>query len=218
MDSLNIVLTVLSIIIPVFATIYTVNSRIKNENRERHMPYIVLDKIEAIDEIDETSYFLTPLGNNYKEFNPNYAIDQIDHDNDLNVKLWLKNIGYGVSTNVRFYDLTTGKRVMGTQISDKEKNQKLFTTYDIASGDTNKVQTKIMYHIDNKSKKDDYVRMLCVYKDLNENYYDFIINISVKESGCYDYFAYQRTSRSYIKLIGQYNKYHKQIMKEYLDK
>ena len=37
-EIINFVLTIMSIIIPVFATVYTVNSRIRNENKENHKP------------------------------------------------------------------------------------------------------------------------------------------------------------------------------------
>ena len=42
---IDLLLPILSIVIPVFATVYTVNNRIKNENRENHKPYLLLDKI-----------------------------------------------------------------------------------------------------------------------------------------------------------------------------
>ena len=50
---LDFLLPILSIIIPVFATLYTVNNRIKNQNRENHQPYVVLDSIVDIDKINE---------------------------------------------------------------------------------------------------------------------------------------------------------------------
>ncbi len=220
MNWLNIVLTILSIIIPVFATIYTVNNRIKNENRENHMPFIVLDKIESLKKLDESSYYLTPVGKNYRETNPNYDYESIPKKNSTCVKFWLKNIGYGVATNIRFFDLATGETVFGTQASNREKNQKLFTTFDIASNETNKVQAKIISHVDKIKKivKEDNIKLLCIYKDLNENYYDFIININVKNHGYYDFFAYQRSSRSYKRWINENKKNHDKIIKVYLDK
>lgn len=215
MDWLNITLTLLSIIIPVFATLYTVNNRIKNENRENHMPYIVLDKIESINKIDTSSYYLEPMGANFLKKHPIFDIENVKESESVNVKFWLKNIGYGVATNIRFYDLTTGEGILGNQENDSKKNQKLFTTYDIASNDTNKVQVKILSCVDNF---EDNIKILCVYKDLNENYYDFIININIKKHGYYDFYAYQRTSRSYQKLMKQYKNNHKKIMKVYLNK
>lgn len=221
MSWLNIVLTVLSIFIPVFATIYTVNSRIKNENRENHMPFIVLDKIESLRKLDESSYYLTPVGKNFRENNPNFVYESISKKNATHVKFRLKNIGYGVATNVRFYDLGTGETIYGTQASNKEKNQKLFTTFDIASSETNKVQAKIISHVDKIKKgivREDNIKLLCVYKDLNENCYDFIININIKGNGYYDFFAYQRSSRSYIRWIKENKKRYEKIIKNYLNK
>ena len=35
------------ILIPVLATIYTLNMRLKNENREKHQPYLILRNQES---------------------------------------------------------------------------------------------------------------------------------------------------------------------------
>ena len=48
----NILLPILSILIPVFATLYTVNNRIKAQNKENHQPYVVLDSVIDIDKIN----------------------------------------------------------------------------------------------------------------------------------------------------------------------
>ena len=57
-DVLNLTFTILSIAIPVFATIYTAYSRIRNENRETHKPYLVLDEIVKLDDINKYKYYL----------------------------------------------------------------------------------------------------------------------------------------------------------------
>ena len=50
----NILLPILSILIPVFATLYTVNNRIKAQNKENHQPYVVLDSVfETTDDGDK---------------------------------------------------------------------------------------------------------------------------------------------------------------------
>ena len=64
-DVLNLTFTILSILIPVFATIYTAYSRIRNENRETHKPYLALDEINEIDSVDVYSYHFNFEGKNY---------------------------------------------------------------------------------------------------------------------------------------------------------
>jgi hypothetical protein len=222
MDNLwfNIFLPILSIAIPVFATIYTVNMRLKNQNRENHQPYLVLKKVDTIPKIDIYSYYLTLLGRNYKEINHFIDIEdikKIKNDSDIAVNLILKNIGYGVATNIRFYDLLTGNQIHGTQESNKEKNQKLFTTYDIASSEEKNMQARIISFVENDGEliKEDHNRILCIYKDLNNNSYDFIISINVKTNGHYDFFAYQPSSKSYKKWIKESKKQYKVILKGY---
>src|SRR5574344_1291854 len=91
----TILLPILSIAIPVFATLYSVNNRIKAQNKENHQPYVVLDKVSDIDKINIYSYYLTPIGRNFLDEHPVIDYNDIESDNDINVKLILHNIGYG---------------------------------------------------------------------------------------------------------------------------
>ncbi|MEG0909049.1 MAG: hypothetical protein RSH78_01670 [Bacilli bacterium] len=210
---INILLPVLSILIPVFVTLYTVNNRIKNQNRENHQPYVVLGSVVDIEKLNSYSYYLTPVGRNFLNENKNIDYEKIKSDNDINVKLMLNNIGYGVATNIKFYNLLTGTQVHGTQESNHEKNQKLFTTFDMQAGDEKGVQARIINLV--KENNEDHIRMLCIYHDLNNNIYNFIISINAKGKGHYDFFAYQPSSKSYKKWQKENNKQFKKIIKEY---
>lgn len=212
---IDILLPVLTILIPVFTTIYTVTNRIKNENREEHKPYIILDSIKDVDSLDTHKYFLTAVGRNYKEEYENNS-EKID-DNQICLNLVLKNIGYGVASNIKFYDLLTGVEIHGTQDSIKDKNQKLFTTFDIAKDEIKNVQMKVISLLKEEDGiiKEDHNRILCVYEDLNNNVYSTIITINMKEKSHYDFFAYQPTSRSYKRWIKENRKEYKKIYKEY---
>lgn len=206
----NILLPILSIAIPVFATIYTVNNRIRNENKENHKPYLVLTKIVDKQQLDVYSYYLIMIGKNYLAAHE----EEIKTSNDaLNIELIISNIGYGVATNIKFYNLLTGNEVKGEQESNKDQNQKLFTTFDIASGASKEIQAKVLSLV--MENNDDHNRILCVYKDLNNNVYSFIISINVKTNNHYDFFAYQPSSASYKRWIKQNDKEYKKIMKKY---
>ena len=95
----TLILTIASIIVPVcatiIATIYTVENRVKAE----HKPYLVLDNISNVKEIDKRNYYIVLKGKNNKE---EFSITTPLKDN-INVKVRIKNIGYGVATNARFY-------------------------------------------------------------------------------------------------------------------
>lgn len=217
---LNVLFPILSLLITVFATIYTVSNRIKYENMEKHRPYIVLSKIESVNKLDLYAYYLIALGRNYRALNESIDIEEIDKlesKNDLNINLIINNIGYGVATNIKFYNLLVGKPIHGSQQSNKEKNQKLFTTFDIAAGEEKKMQTRLVNHIieEDNIVTEDHHRILCVYQDLNKNIYDFIISINVKQNGYYDFFAYQPSSKSYKRWMKQSRKQLKMILKDY---
>lgn len=197
-DVLNLTFTILSIAIPVFATIYTAYSRIRNENRETHKPYLVLDKIIKLEELNKYKYYLL------------FSKDATISDNSLFVSLIIKNIGYGVASNIKFYNLSTGEEIEGMQERDSKQIQKLFTTLDIASQNEKRLQACIC-----ENKIDDNIKILCIYKDLNENVYDFIINISIKENNNYHFFAYQPSSRSYKQWIKDNKRAYYKIYKKY---
>lgn len=216
----NILIPVTSMIITVFATLYTVSERVKNENKEKHKPYITLNDIEPLDDIDEYKYYLTLFGKNYVNKIENQIDDKTKKDKEkeyLSVTLLLNNIGYGVASNIKFYNLLTGKEIKGTQTPSKDKNQKLFTTFDIGINKEKQVQVKIYSEIEtnNQIQSPDQCRILCIYQDLNGNTYDFIISINIKSNKSYDFFTYQRTSHSYTKWISETKKQYKQIIKEY---
>ena len=198
----NILVPAASMIITVFATVYTVSERVKNENREKHKPYLTLNNIEPLEKIDEYKYYLTLFGRNYKK----EILEKTEEENKktkeneyLSVRLLLDNIGYGVASNIKFYNLLTGEEIKGTQTPSKDKNQKLLTTFDIGTN----------------IEKPDHCRILCVYQDLNGNAYDFIISINIKSNKSYDFFTYQRTSHSYERWISETKKQYKQIIREY---
>lgn len=204
-DVLNLMLTILSIMIPVFATIYTAYSRIRNENTETHKPYLVLDDIKSLDKLDEYKYHFNFEGKNYHK-NPS------DDHFVLPVCILLKNIGYGVASNIKFYNLFTGEEMIGGQLRDDNRVQKLFTTFDIAAGDEKKIQANVF---ESASDIEDYNRILCIYQDLNGNIYDFIISINTKFNNNYDFFAYQPSSHSYRNWIKENKKSYYKIYKKY---
>ena len=212
----NVLIPVTSMMITVFATLYTVSQRVKNENREKHKPYLTLNNIEQQEKLDEYKYYLTLTGRNYIE-KQNIEKEKTQENKYISVTLLLDNIGYGVASNIKFYNLLTGKEIRGTQTPSKDKNQKLFTTFDIASNQEKKVQAKI---INTKKTTDeieitDHCRMLCVYQDLNGNIYNFVFVIDIKSGGGYSYYAYQPSSHSYQQLVKKYSKQKRKIFSDY---
>ena len=212
----NVLIPVTSMMITVFATLYTVSQRVKNENREKHKPYLTLNNIEQQEKIDEYKYYLTLTGRNYIN-QKTLEEKQTKENKHISVTLLLDNIGYGVASNIKFYNLLTGMEIRGTQTPSKDKNQKLFTTFDIASNQEKKVQAKIINtkKLQEEIEIPDHCRILCVYQDLNGNIYNLIISINIKSNDSYDFFTYQRTSHSYQKWIKENKTQYKKIMRQY---
>ena len=215
MEEYTFLLTIASIIVPVCATIiasvYTVVSRVKAE----HKPYLTLHKIEDLNNLDKCLYFVVMLGNKLRH-NDNKEIDELIHDDDnINVKIRLQNIGYGVAANIRFYDLDTGKKIYGTQEVTDNANQKLFTTFDIAANAEKSVQTSLIIKRTDGKIMEDSIHVLCVYQDLNNNVYNFIFVINIKSGGGYIYYAYQANSHSYKQLVKKYRHQKHKILLDY---
>lgn len=204
-DALNLTFTILSIMIPVFATIYTAYSRIRNENRETHKPYLVLDDITSLDKLDEYKYHFNFEGKSHSS-------KKIENGVILPVSIKIKNIGYGVASNIKFYNLFTGDEMVGTQEKDDNRIQKLFTTLDIAADKEKEIQANVY---EDANDVEDFNRILCIYQDLNGNIYDLIISINIKSNHKYDFFAYQPSSHSYSKCIDENKKAYHQIYKKY---
>lgn len=216
MENYTFLLTIASIIIPVlvtiFMSIYTVENRVKAE----HKPYLVLDAIQSINKIDKIYYFVVMLGNKIrKKYSKDELDGMIEANQDINVKVRLKNIGYGVATNIRFYDLNTGKKIYGNQQVTSDTDQQLFTTFDIAIEEVKSVQTSLLIGKINGQIIEDSINTLCMYQDLNGNIYNFVFVINIKSGGGYSYYAYQPSSHSYNELISKYKQQQKQIFADY---
>lgn len=189
-----------AILIPVMATIHTLNMRLRNENREKHQPYLILESISTLFHLNKNKYYLTL-----------YSEEDIKKSNELHLEIFLKNIGYGVATNVKFYNIKDSEQINGCQKLDDNINQKLFTTFDIASSEDRKVQFVIRY---NNLENNNY-RILCIYQDLNHNVYNFMLAINIKKKNKFDYFSYQPSSLSYQRAYNENKKSIEKILKEY---
>lgn len=200
LDIWNIyVYPLVAILIPVMATIHTLNMRLRNENREKHQPYLILESITNLFHLNKSKYYLTL-----------YNEEDIRKSNELQLEIFLKNIGYGVATNVKFYNLVEGNQIDGCQKLNDNINQKLFTTFDIASSEDRKVQFVIRYSVSNNN-----YRIVCIYQDLNHNVYNFMMAINIKKKNKFDYFSYQPSSLSYQRAYNENKKNMEKILKEY---
>ena len=213
-DNLAIILTVLSIIIPVFATLYTAQVRVRNVEKESHKPYLGLGDVEKIYNINRFGYFLAIIGSKFKTKEEDLGI-LTRKEGNINVELAIRNIGYGVASNIKFYNLETSKLVVGLQETAQNINQKKYTTFDIPKDMAKKVQACLVTEKEDGVLVAERHNILCIYQDLNENVYDFIICIEIKESGTYDFYAYQRSSHSYKRLINEMKSEYKKILSDY---
>ena len=186
--------------IPVVATIHTLNMRLKNENREKHQPYLILEDITDIYHVEKNKYYLTLFDE-----------EDVRMANELKLEIFLKNIGYGVATNIKFYNIMNANQINGCQKLNENLNQKLFTTFDIANSEDKKVQFVIRYN----ALKNNKYHLLCIYQDLNHNVYNFVMAINIKKRNKFDYYSYQPSSLSYQRYAKEMRKEIEKILKDY---
>ena len=65
-------------------------------------------------------YFLAIMGDKLKKVTPEEADELSKLDSTVKISLSLQNIGYGVASNIKFYDLESAKQIIGLQESSKE--------------------------------------------------------------------------------------------------
>lgn len=201
MDNITPIISLLTIMVSIFVAVYTVHGRVKNENKEKHKPYLILKSLQTLRNLDSYRYYIT------------LKKHDVGEEIEIPFNIILENIGYGVASNIRFYDLLTGDCIKGTQLLDKNINQQLFTTIDVASSNTIDIQMLLINYLNKNGVS--HNRILCIYQDLNENIYDFIIHINIKNKKNYDFYAYQRTSKSYQKCLVESKKEYNKIIKDY---
>lgn len=198
---ITILISLLTIFVSIFVAIYTVHGRVKNENKEKHKPYLVLKYLQNLKQLDQYKYYIT------------LTKEDVGEEIEIPFNIILENIGYGVASNIRFYDLLTGECIKGTQLLDKNINQQLFTTIDVAANNIIEIQMLLTNYLNKNGVT--HNRILCIYQDLNENIYDFIFHINVKSKQNYDFYAYQRSSKSYQKCLEESKKEYNKIIKDY---
>lgn len=198
---ITILISLLTIFVSIFVAIYTVHGRVKNENKEKHKPYLVLKYLQNLKQLDQYKYYIT------------LTKEDVGEEIEIPFNIILENIGYGVASNIRFYDLLTGECLKGTQLLDKNINQQLFTTIDVAANNIIEIQMLLTNYLNKNGVT--HNRILCIYQDLNENIYDFIFHINVKSKQNYDFYAYQRSSKSYQKCLEESKKEYNKIIKDY---
>ena len=215
MQEITFVLTIASIVVPVIATILTTVYTVINRVKAEHKPYLILDKIGDLDNLDKSHYFITMLGAKLRKKVGSDTEELVKDSGAINCFIKLRNIGYGVAANIRFYDLVTAEKIYGNQEVVDSINQRLYTTFDIASEEEKQVQTSLITATENGVKLEDRVNVLCIYQDLNNNIYDFLFVINIKKGGNYSYYAYQPSSHSYMKLMKKYKKQKRRILSDY---
>lgn len=201
MEKITIIISLLTVLVSIFVAVYTVHGRARNENKENHKPYLVLKSLQNLKALDQYKYYIK------------LKKEDVGEEIEIPFNIILENIGYGVASNIKFYDLLTGECIKGTQLLEKNMNQQLFTTLDVASNNIIQIQMLLTNYLNKNGIS--HNRILCIYQDLNENIYDFIIHINIKNKKNYDFYAYQRSSKSYQKCIEESKKEYNHALKNY---
>lgn len=166
------IVTIVVTIINVRAVNKNTTRDINNQNKQDHKPHLNLLKIEE----EEVIY-------------PIHFVNSSNYENDRKkifdeyMKITLENKGYGIASNIAFYNLLTGEECPATYAESASLDQR-YETNEIYKDDKKTFNFCFKFNnekIDKSKNKSDFVYLLCDYQDLNSNHYQSIIGVVVKE-------------------------------------
>lgn len=237
-DYATIIISIISIIMSIVATIINIwlvnkntNKQIENQNKETYRPRLRLNNISIKKNIGSERYLYI----NSKNF------DEKKNKSSIYINVCLENVGYGIANDISFYSLTGGYKCLGIQSEYKNITQELNSTLEIPKDKTQNINFKVEFDRDmykdgtNILGEEDFILLICNYKDLNDNNYKLLIGCilkkynpfeveldekndfkSVYSSGKISYYYYQEGTKSYKGMISKeiYVDNYKKILKD----
>ena len=211
-DYLTLALTIITILVSIGATIINIrlvnkntNKQIENQNKETYRPRLKLNEIKIVEHNINQRYLYA--------YSKKY--DKEENSIDVYVDITLENIGYGIANDITFYMLNNGDKCFGIQSISKENNQVLNSTIEIPK--ENKDTIKFLFSFNRNSinddlndfDNDDFIILICNYKDLNGNNYEMLIGFILKK---YEPFNIEEDENENYKIYnnGKYNFYYYQ--------
>lgn len=187
------------------------NRQISNQNIQSTRPRLKLEEV---------------IKANSKDMNKKGSYELISKNVDkaqdilLFFKITLKNIGYGIANDIKFFNLHNGCICPQKLFMNFHENQTMFQTEEIANGDKCSFDFRIIFNQQEKNVvgiEDDNVLLLCNYKDLYNTNYNLIIGIrykgkNYKDIDVVDYFYYQEGTYYYDEIIKKYKKNYENIL------
>lgn len=228
-DLYDILFLFTSILIPIITAIINVhyvnwntNKQIENQNKETYRPRLRIKSIE--ESFDMNNHTIYAYSNFYDE--SKYDKDICVYNDYIHKKFFItfENIGNGMANELEFYMLNHGEKCSGYQSLDDSLNQVLNSTIEIPKGSADKVCLDICfdknrYKIEDFiNEKEDFIIIICNYKDLNNNNYNILFGIILKkvlddnfyenygfskDSIIFDYYYYQEKTKDYNNMVSR---------------
>lgn len=227
----TILVPIVTAIINVYVVNNNTNKQIANQNKETYRPRLRVNNVEET--FGSNNHTMYAYSHNTKESKT--VEESFNNSNQLYKKfnITFENIGNGLANELTFYILNHGEKCIGYQSIDSELNQVLNSTIEIQKNSKETITFDICFNkknIDSEESiegKDDFIILICNYKDLNGNNYNLMIGIIVKkvenndnykkmripsESIKFDYYYYQENTKDYNSMIeksiykGNYNR------------
>ncbi|MBQ8300203.1 MAG: hypothetical protein IJX99_10230 [Clostridia bacterium] len=212
--------TYFSTVVTVFFSVYIAtcmtNKQIRINSKESYRPRLRLKDLQRIEKNNDIYQYIVDAKNINKK---------ISGDEYVSVKINLENIGNGLAQNIRFYSLHNAEECVRVQSVNTKKEQKNFSTEEIVNGGSEEFVFDIHYKIKKDKKafeRADYALILCEYTDINENPYEILMGITIKnkienEEGekipIIDYYYYQGGTESFERMIEKNKEQYKKIKK-----
>lgn len=232
----DLVIPIVGFIVTIVATILTIifvnkntKDQIENQNRQTYKPRLKLLNIQKLSSYD--------FNGDYELMSVSKKANLICNDSELSetekiqktcifkFNIYLKNIGYGLANDIKLYSLIDGHQVYGAQSIMNDLDQEMKSTEEIEINEESKFKISMLIskELITGDNDDDFILYLCNYKDLNNNNYQVLIGIIIKQIAINDdlnikintsHYYYQEGTREYNDMIEKHKDNYKTIMKK----
>jgi hypothetical protein len=189
----------------IFFIVKNTNRQIKNQNKELHKPYIVVENFS-------TKLAESPP-NNYNEYSIYNALKKLnDYPSGINSIFEIKNVGYGLATNIMFYGIS--ETIAHRLDIDKEDDVQYFFTKYLSHDDVNNMEIMVSPKQVDSNYLPTTFNLMMFYSDLNFNIYSTLISITMPGRSKITF--HPQNTINYRLLLNTHKVNYKKLLKEYV--
>jgi len=205
--SIDWILPLIAIVVQLIAIFFIVrntNNLIKNQNKEQHKPYLVVKSFNT-----KLKDAPPNLYNEYSIYNSSEKYE--DYPGGINSILKIKNIGYGLATNIVLYGIneTIAHRIE----IDEEDEVQYYSVKHISPSKMHDWEIMVSPKKENTTFLSTTFSLMMFYSDVNLNIYSTLISITMPGRSKITF--HPQNSRNFKILLKEYQINYKKLLRRY---